>query len=218
METTIRLRMVRVKEFPYGTVWCMTSRPEKSATRVLRDRLGPDDWTRAALGAIAEHGARNVSVERLARDLGTTKGSFYWHFKDRTALIDAALDRWERDFTDHVIDRLSTIEDPRRRFRALLESTFTDQPGITIDANLVADAGDRAVGAALERAASKRLAFVERIFAEIGTPNAADRALLAFSAYVGLAQLRRTAADLTPTSRRAKTYIDHACAWLLGDG
>jgi len=210
--------MVSVKDFPYGTVWFMPPRQDQSTTRSQRDRLGPDDWTRAAIGAIAENGARNVSVERLARELGTTKGSFYWHFKDRTALIDAALDRWERDFTDHVIDSMATIEDPRRRFRALLETTFTDQPGVTIDANLVADAGDSAVGAALERAARKRLAFVERIFAEIGAPDAPDRALLAFSAYVGLAQLRRTAPDLTPSSRRAKTYIDHACAWLLGEG
>jgi len=209
--------MVVVKRFPYGTVWRVPPRQETTQNKAPRDRLGPDDWTRAAIRAIAENGARNVSVERLARELGTTKGSFYWHFKDRTALIDAALERWESDFTDRVIDRLATIADPRRRFRALLETTFTDQPGITIDANLVADAGDPAVGAALERAARKRLAFVERIFAEIGTPNAADRALLAFSAFVGLAQLRRTAPELTPTSRRAKTYVDHACAWLLGE-
>jgi AcrR family transcriptional regulator len=190
---------------------------ESTARSTRSDRLGPDDWTRAALLAIAEKGAKNVSVERLARELGTTKGSFYWHFKDRTALIDAALERWERDFTDRVIEQLSTIEDPRQRFRALLETTFTDQPGIVIDANLVADAGDPSVGAALERAARKRLAFVDRIFAQIGAPGGSDRALLAFSAYVGLAQLRRTAPLLTPKSRRAKAYIDHACVWLLGD-
>jgi len=196
----------------------MSSRSEKSTAREPRaDRLGPEDWTRAALRAIAEKGAKNVSVERLARELGTTKGSFYWHFKDRPALIDAALERWERDFTDRVIEQLATIEDPRQRFRALLETTFTDQPGIVIDANLVADAADPAVGAALERAARKRLAFVDRIFAQLGTPGGSDRALLAFSAYIGLAQLRRTAPQLTPKSRRTKEYIENACVWLLGE-
>ena len=64
-----------------------------------KDRLGPEDWTKVALAAIAEQGAANVSIERLARELGATKGSFYWHFKDRPALIAAALDRWERDYT-----------------------------------------------------------------------------------------------------------------------
>ena len=196
----------------------MPSRPAKITAKATRpDRLGPDDWTKAALLAIGEKGAKNVSVERLARELGTTKGSFYWHFKDRPALIDAALARWERDFTDLVIDQLSAIEDPRRRFRALLETTFDDAPGVVIDANLVADASDPAVGAALERAARKRLAFVNRIFAQIGTPGGPDRALLAFSAYVGLAQLRRTAPRLTPTSRRAKAYIEHALICLLGE-
>jgi len=166
---------------------------------------------------MADKGAGNVSVERLARELGTTKGSFYWHFKDRPALIDAALERWERDFTDRVIEQLAAIDDPRLRFRALLETTFDDRPGVVIDANLLADASDPAVGAALERAARKRLAFVEQIFAQIGTPGGSDRALLAFSAYVGLAQLRRTAPMLTPKSRRAKAYIDHAVAVLLDD-
>ena len=210
----------RSQAIPYGTVWSMSSPPPSTPgpTTPRADRLGPDDWTRAALHAIAENGTKSVSVERLARELGTTKGSFYWHFKDRPALIDAALARWERDFTDRVIEQLATIEDPRQRFRALLETTFTDQPGIVIDANLVADAGDPAVGAALERAARKRLAFVDRVFAQIGTPGGSDRALLAFSAYVGLAQLRRTAPLLTPKSRRVQAYIDNACACLLGEG
>jgi AcrR family transcriptional regulator len=188
--------------------------PPPSAVRP--DRLAPDDWTRAALGAIASKGAGSVSVERLARELGTTKGSFYWHFKDRQALIDAALQWWERESTDRVIEQLSAVDDPRARFRALLESTFGDHPGVLIDANLVADASNPAVGAALERSARKRLAFVERIFAQIGTPAGSDRALLALSAFVGLAQLRRTAPMLTPKSRRAKTYIDNAVECFLG--
>jgi AcrR family transcriptional regulator len=181
------------------------------------DRLGPEDWTKAALAAIADKGTANVSVERLARELGATKGSFYWHFKDRPALIEAALQRWERDYTDRIIDRLSDVADPRERFRKLLESSFEDHPGVLIDANLLAGADDPAVGAALERVARKRLAFVDKIFAELGAAGGSDRAILAFSAYVGLAQLRRTAPDLMPTGRRAKPYIDHAVAWLLGD-
>jgi AcrR family transcriptional regulator len=35
-----------------------------------------------------------ISVEGIARRLGTTKGSFYGHFTDRIALIAAVLDRW----------------------------------------------------------------------------------------------------------------------------
>lgn len=192
----------------------MVPTPKRTTTA---DRLGPEDWTKAALAAIADKGTANVSVERLARELGATKGSFYWHFKDRPALIDAALQRWERDFTDGIIERLSDIADPRERFRKLLESSFEEHPGVLIDANLLAAADDPPVGAALERVARKRLAFVDKIFAELGAVGGSERAILAFSAYVGLAQLRRTAPDLMPTGRRTKPYIDHAVAWLLGD-
>ncbi len=181
------------------------------------DRLGPDDWTRAALVAIAQKGVANVSVERLARELGTTKGSFYWHFKDRPALIVAALDLWEAEYTDRIIERLSSVDDPRQRFRALLESSFHEQPGVLVDANLLAHADDPVVGDALERVARKRLAFVDQIFAEIGAPGGAERALLAFSAYTGLAQLRRIAPSITPGPRRLGGYVDHAVEWLLGD-
>ena len=180
-------------------------------------RLRQEDWTRAALSAIADKGTANVSVERLARELGATKGSFYWHFKDRTALIEAALQQWETDYTDRIIEGIEDIADPRERFRRLLASTFEDHPGVLIDANLLAAANDAVVGAALERVAYKRLTFVDRIFAELGAPGGSDRAILAFSGYIGLAQLRRMAPGLTPTGRRATPYVDHAITWLLGD-
>ena len=45
--------------------------------------LTAEDWARAALEAIAEDGVTAVAVEPLARSLGVTKGSFYWHFANR---------------------------------------------------------------------------------------------------------------------------------------
>jgi AcrR family transcriptional regulator len=179
-------------------------------------RLGPEDWTRAALAAIAAGGIANISVERLATELGATKGSFYWHFKDRPALIAAALDQWELGYTDAVISRLAGVADPRDRFRRLLETSFGN-PGSLIDAALLADAADPVVAAVLERVSAKRLAFVDQIFAELDTPGGPDRALLAFSAYLGLAQLARTAPGLTPKGKRATAYVDHAVGVLLAD-
>src|SRR3954471_1179055 len=137
MTSSIRWRMEE-HTHPYGHSsiryrmgMSKTSRPASS------DRLGPDDWTRVALAAVADKGVANISVERLARELGATKGSFYWHFKDRPALVGAALDRWEHEYTDRIIERLSDVSDPRERLRRLLTSTFVDQPGVLIDANLL---------------------------------------------------------------------------------
>ena len=58
-------------------------------------RLSALDWANAALDVIASEGVAAVAVEPLARRLGVTKGSFYWHFKDRQALLDAVLLRWQ---------------------------------------------------------------------------------------------------------------------------
>jgi len=53
--------------------------------------LGQDDWLRAARLALLRGGVEAVRVEKLARDLGVTKGSFYWHFKDRDELLELLL-------------------------------------------------------------------------------------------------------------------------------
>ncbi|MDQ6732181.1 MAG: TetR/AcrR family transcriptional regulator, partial [Actinomycetota bacterium] len=53
--------------------------------------LSRTDWTEAALLALAHDGLAGVAVQPLARRLGATKGSFYWHFADRAELIAATL-------------------------------------------------------------------------------------------------------------------------------
>ncbi|MCW8870802.1 MAG: TetR/AcrR family transcriptional regulator, partial [Proteobacteria bacterium] len=56
--------------------------------------LNPKDWELATLEVIANQGVSAVAVETIARLLGVTKGSFYWHFTNRKDLIVAALKRW----------------------------------------------------------------------------------------------------------------------------
>src|SRR5690242_9998004 len=70
--------------------------------KLERSRLSAGDWEQAALDVIAEQGVAAVTVESLARQLGVTKGSFYWHFPTREALLKAALERWERQDIDNV--------------------------------------------------------------------------------------------------------------------
>ncbi len=62
--------------------------------------------------AIGHRGIEGVAVEPLARELGVTKGSFYWHFPNREALIVAALKRWETRETDEVLERVQQETDP----------------------------------------------------------------------------------------------------------
>src|SRR3954462_3782441 len=57
-------------------------------------------WIEGGLDALASGGPDAVRIEALAKDLGVTKGGFYWHFADRRSLLDAMLDVWEREGVD----------------------------------------------------------------------------------------------------------------------
>jgi AcrR family transcriptional regulator len=57
--------------------------------------LHPENWLRAAQTRLSDKGIESVRVEILARDLGVSKGSFYWHFRDRSELLERLLARWE---------------------------------------------------------------------------------------------------------------------------
>src|SRR5690242_19694587 len=86
-----------------------------------RKRLTPQDWADAALAAIAEGGLAAVAVEPLAARLSTTKGSFYWHFANRDALMRAALERWEEQTTTAVIrDVTADANGPAHQLRMLI--------------------------------------------------------------------------------------------------
>jgi AcrR family transcriptional regulator len=75
-----------------GLPQCYTIRHRMEAQRMTRD-----DWMRAARLALLDGGPGAVRVEKLARDLRVTKGSFYWHFKDREDLLEALLREWEEE-------------------------------------------------------------------------------------------------------------------------
>jgi len=63
------------------------------------NRLGREEWLRASRLALLKGGVEAVRVEKLARDLKVTKGSFYWHFKDRAEILEALLGEWERELS-----------------------------------------------------------------------------------------------------------------------
>lgn len=78
--------------------------PKKRATAEPTRRRSAEDWVMAGLRALSAGSINDVRVERLAKDLGVTKGSFYWHFQDRPALLQAMLDTWVRIDTEQIIE------------------------------------------------------------------------------------------------------------------
>lgn len=70
------------------------SKPRKKAT-VARTQLDPERWVDEAIDVLATEGLTGLRVEVIAKRCGVTKGSFYWHFKDRQALLEAVLEQWK---------------------------------------------------------------------------------------------------------------------------
>ena len=81
-----------------------------------RNSLGQDDWLNAALESLNEKGIDAVKVLPLSHKLGVTRGSFYWHFKDREDLLRQMLEYWERELTDVVIVAAMKISPVREKF------------------------------------------------------------------------------------------------------
>jgi len=181
-------------------------------------RLSADDWAQAALAAIADGGLAAVAVEPIAARLGATKGSFYWHFANREALVDAALRRWEAASTDEVIEAAQTEPDPTTRLRRLFTHVVEAASRDRTEVALLATADHPQVAPVLQQVTERRVGYVSALFAEIGFPPevARRRGVLAFSAYLGHIQLAHAAPAVLPSSaadRRA--HLDEALQALL---
>ncbi|MEX0303058.1 MAG: TetR/AcrR family transcriptional regulator [Leisingera sp.] len=72
---------------------------------ISRARLGEDDWLAAAYEVLTESGVEAVKVMPLAKRLGVSRTSFYWHFKDREELLEAMIRRWEEKNTGNLVAR-----------------------------------------------------------------------------------------------------------------
>ena len=71
-------------------------------------QLAADDWITAGLEVLVESGVAAVKILPIANRLGVTRGSFYWHFKSREALLDQLLDTWEGKNTRAIVEAAAT--------------------------------------------------------------------------------------------------------------
>jgi AcrR family transcriptional regulator len=181
------------------------------------NRLTADDWAAAALDAMARGGLAAVAVEPLAARLGTTKGSFYWHFRNRDALVSAALQRWETEHTEAVITMVETEPDPLRRLRLLLVTVLESTGDDHVEMAVLATADHPLVAPVLARVTERRIEYTARLFRDLGfsARTARERGLLAFTAYLGHAQLAHATPQLVRTSPQAlRHYADRVIALL----
>ena len=158
------------------------------------------DWAEAALQLIAERGLGALTVNALAKRLGVTKGSFYWHFQSRSDLLAAALAHWEGRATSDAIRGLDAVGDHRRRLELMLDAASQPPRSRSLYAALAEAAEDPTVRSVLNRVASARIAYLETCYSKLGMPpqRAKTYAVLAYAAYRGLLQLAHEAPEALP--------------------
>lgn len=192
----------------------MTEVEQKSDSR---GRLSATDWEQAALDVLAQGGVAAVAVESLARTLGVTKGSFYWHFATRETLLKAAIDRWEQRDEDQVIRHVECISDPRERLRELFQRVSREVQSHLVYAALLQASDNPLVQPVIERISKRRLALLTAAYAEAGfEPRAAQhRARLAYTAYSGFLQLNQRHGMPRMDQEEYQAYIDHVIETLV---
>ncbi|AZT85593.1 TetR/AcrR family transcriptional regulator [Marinobacter sp. NP-4(2019)] len=104
-----------------------TRQPRRTSRKTLeKAQLTRDDWLDAAAGEVASGGFSQLRVLTLAKKLGVTRGSFYWHFKDHEDLVVSFLDRW-RDRRLHELQYWKPQGgDVETELRRILELLLTD--------------------------------------------------------------------------------------------
>ena len=191
--------------------------PETAARIERTGRLSADDWAQAALDLIAEQGVAAVAVEPLARRLGVTKGSFYWHFPSRDALLQAALERWEKVEQETVFGSLEAVPDPRERLRALFHLVAHEATSHVIYSELLKALDHPAVAPVINRVSQRRFDYLAASFrqAGLGRTDAQHRARLAYAAYVGFLQLSLQVHQPRLQHDEFEAYVEHVMATLI---
>lgn len=186
--------------------------------KVSRSWLTPADWARAAFRAMARGGVDAVAVEPLAAELGATKGSFYWHFENRDALIEAALDEWERHLTDRVIAELEREGDPAVRLKKLLTGAFQlPVRDRAAEIALLANPEHAGVRRRVRHVAERRISYMAQQLEALGwTPaEALDRAVLLSYLYIGYLQMAHVAPNIVSNDAR-KRHVELVFDSLIG--
>ena len=140
-----------------------------------KPRLSQSDWIFAGFNALAELGPAALKAEVLARRIGSTKGSFYWHFPDVPGFHSAMMALWEQRAVTDIIDALAAVPNPRDRLRALAqvaaEKPTELDPGQPAESAIRAWArADPQVRQVVDRVDARRLAYLDTLLEDAGVP------------------------------------------------
>ncbi|MBU1187818.1 MAG: TetR/AcrR family transcriptional regulator [Gammaproteobacteria bacterium] len=182
-----------------------------------KSNLSPQDWEQAALEWIAEHGVAALKVEPLARRLGITKGSFYWHFSDREQLLMQSLLRWEHLDRESVARFVEREQPPYDKLADFFRGTSRQHLTHNIYGALLSAPRNADIAAILQRVTQYRMDFLNNEYLAMGldAEQARLHTQLTYSAYVGFVQLQRQQLSAMIDDAEPLDYTEHVIAVLL---
>jgi AcrR family transcriptional regulator len=171
----------------------------------IRNAMTPDRWIDAATEVLVDHGIDHVRVDVLARLLGVTRGSFYWHFRDREDLLRSVLQTWRQRATEKLTERLEKASsDPREQLRDVISLPFRGRAAARaarIELAIRAWARREPMARqAVDEADASRIGYIAQVFSGLGfsIAEARSRAFLLYSYVVAESLL---SAQGTPAQR-----------------
>ncbi|MBL6750299.1 MAG: TetR/AcrR family transcriptional regulator, partial [Nevskia sp.] len=168
-----------------------------------------EQWAEAALDAMAAGGLEAVAVEPLARRLGVTKGSFYWHFANRDALVAAALQLWEKRETEDAIAGVEDEPDPYERIVKLFKRGNASYRAGRLYLAMAAASDDPRVGTVVRRVTERRLRYLYKSYEALGLSQQDARlwATFAYATFIGNQQVHRDAPESFPSDLDFREYF-----------
>jgi len=174
-----------------------------------RRLLNADSWIEAALDAIAEGGPEEVAVEPLARVLGVTKGSFYWHFPNRDALLAAALQAWEIEQIAVTQTPDAQNAGPRERLHAMIHRIANTGDRTERIMRRVASSSHPLAKASEQRVTRSWTDYMIGCYRALGYDEATCRnwATFSYATFIGTFQLRWDHPDALPQGEAFSDYL-----------
>lgn len=176
---------------------------------ISRQNLSAEQWAEAALDAMAGGGLEAVAVEPLARRLGVTKGSFYWHFANRDALVHAALQLWEKRETEDILIGVEEEHDPYERIVKLFKRGNSSHLAGRLYLALAAASDDPAVGQVVKRVSARRLAYLHKCYLALGLSERDAKlwSTFAYATFIGNQQVHRDVQEGFPSGADFREYF-----------
>jgi AcrR family transcriptional regulator len=98
--------------------------PRGRRRRAERPEASREQLIAAAIDCFARLGYQGTSIDRIARDVGVTKGAVYYHFRDKEELLFEAVKDRVGGFERQVLDEVGPAQDAFEKLRHVVDACF----------------------------------------------------------------------------------------------